>query len=437
MLKTETFAKLFFLLSCTGLLMYVVLAFYTFHTAYTSISQVQKYRERIQNNSTADALLEDRFTNDLKYILLWPIPNVTNKIIEDGQSVFINYNCTYINCYLASNKYLLNGDYRNFDAIILNASIFTSWDVKNIPDRRSTRQKFVFYSELPSDSAPMCNICAENYFNWTWTYKLSSDILRPLIEVRNMNNEIVAPRENVKWINNVMPSKLNTFEMGRVKKDVVCIINNCQKRNETIEYAKRLKAILDRKALVLDLFGCQFLKCSEDCLNEIKNKYHFYLVYEDSFAVDYVSAEVIKAYDSGAIPIMIGGADYQKFLPEGSYVKARNVTVHKLAETIEQIVENPSIYNSFHNWRQHYVIKRTRQLEGICDLCSNLNNKRIFKRKTAVRNFRHWWYYGSKYENCNIDPDPSVHTRAGLKESDLKSYYYGLKNKYRLESLED
>lgn len=312
MLKTETFAKLFFLLSCTGLLMYVVLAFYTFHTAYTSISQVQKYRERIQNNSTADALLEDRFTNDLKYILLWPIPNVTNKIIEDGQSVFINYNCTYINCYLASNKYLLNGDYRNFDAIILNASIFTSWDVKNIPDRRSTRQKFVFYSELPSDSAPMCNICAENYFNWTWTYKLSSDILRPLIEVRNMNNEIVAPRENVKWINNVMPSKLNNFEMGRVKKDVVCIINNCQKRNETIEFAKRLKAILDRKALVLDLYGCQFLKCSEDCLSEIKNKYHFYLVYEDSFAVDYVSAEVIKAYDSGAIPIMIGGADYQK-----------------------------------------------------------------------------------------------------------------------------
>ncbi|KPI98207.1 Alpha-(1,3)-fucosyltransferase C, partial [Papilio xuthus] len=357
----------------------------------------------------------------------------------DGQSVFINYNCTYINCYLTSNKYLLNGDYRNFEAIILNASIFTTWDEKNIPDRRSTRQKFVFYSELPSDSAPMCNICAENYFNWTWTYKLSSDILRPLIEVRNLKNEIVAPNENVKWLTEVTDSRKSNknFEMGRTKKDVACILNNCHTKNETIEYAKKLKSILDQKALVVDIYGCEFLKCSNDCFNEIKNNYYFYLVYEDSFAIDYVSAEVIKAYDSGAIPIIMGGANYQKFLPDGSYINARNLTVYKLAETIESIIESPSKYNSFHSWRQHYVIKRTRQLEGICDLCSNLNNIRLFKTRTAVRNFRHWWYYGSKFENCKIEPDPSERTRLTLKESDLKSYFYGLKKKYRLQSKDD
>lgn len=122
-----------------------------------------------------------------------------------------------------------------------------------------------------------------------------------------------------------------------------------------------------------------------------------------------------------------------RFLPDGSYISARNKSIEKLAETIESIIENPSIYNSFHDWRQHYVIKQTRKLEGICDLCSNLNDKNKFKKRTAVKHFRHWWYDGSKYERCKIEPDPTESIRRILKESDLVAYYKGLKSRMILK----
>ncbi|XP_068622910.1 alpha-(1,3)-fucosyltransferase C-like [Battus philenor] len=429
MLKTETFAKLFFLVSCTGLLMYVVLAFYTFHTAYTAISQVQKFRDRIQNFPSTDVTFsEDRFRNDLKYILFWPTVNLTHNFLESGQGVFINYNCSYFNCYVTTNKYLLNGDYRNFEAIVFNASVFNTWEEQNLPQRRLTKQKYIFYSAEPCDSSPMCNLCAENYFNWTWTYKLSSDIPRPFIEVRDTNNVVVAPKQKVKWLTDVLD--INDIAQDKeennnhTKLAVACIIDKCVTKSNRTEYAKRLQIILKRKQLVLDIYGCSFLKCpGGSCINDIKNKYYFYLAYEESFAMDYVTSEVIRAYDIGAIPLVAGGANYHKFLPVGSYINARNKSIENLVDLIQVIIKHPAIYNSFHKWRKHYVIRETRQFEGICDLCKSLNDDVKFKTRSSLKNFRSWWYSGSLYEKCKIDPDPSERPQQILNVSDLSLYY--------------
>lgn len=325
-MKTETFAKLFFLLSCIGLLTYAVLAFYTFHTAYTAILQVQKISDTMQNFPSTDAgYAEDRYRNDLKYILLWSISGQSSNsqsFPEVGQNIFVNYNCSYINCYLTSNKYLLNGDYRNFEAVVFNISVLKTWDEKNLPQRRSDRQKYIFYSVESADSSPVCNLCAENYFNWTWTYKLNSDIQRPFIEVCDNNNEIIAPRYGVSW----KTDATNLHKRGhgkegfdkehntdKEKKALAFILSNCENQNKRTKFALQLRQILKRKSLIFDIYGCSFFKCSNgDCLEKMKNKYYFYLAYEESFAVDYVTSAVIQAYDIGAVPIVVGGADYHR-----------------------------------------------------------------------------------------------------------------------------
>lgn len=90
---------------------------------------------------------------------------------------------------------------------------------------------------------------------------------------------------------------------------------------------------------------------------------------------------------------------------------------------MKTIISDPSTYNSYHEWKNYYVIRESRQFEGICDLCKDLNDDSKFKTKTAYKNFRQWWYSGSLYEKCKLDPDPSEAPQKVLKESDLASYY--------------
>lgn len=309
--KTETFAKLFFLISFTGLLTYVVLAFYTFHTAFTSVTQLRKIQERVKNLPDPNlSSSNDRIDKDLKYILQWTTKYSDVLPMGEGQHPFIDRNCSFVNCYLTTDKKLLNGDYVNFDSIILDIPLLKSWKLLDLPLARSPRQKYVFYGNASSEDNPICNARADDYFNWTWSYKLYSDIFNPFIEVRDLNNNIVAPNIDVQWIPNMKYlTKKETDKVMVKTKTVAWRMNKCGARIDRTKYAKELKYELSKLNLTFDIYGCDFKPCNEgSCLESLK-EYLFYLVYEESIAEDYITDEVLKAYDNGAVPIVMSGAD--------------------------------------------------------------------------------------------------------------------------------
>lgn len=41
--------------------------------------------------------------------------------------------------------------------------------------------------------------------------------------------------------------------------------------------------------------------------------YYFYLAFEDSMSVDYITQAVLNAYDNYAVPIVYGGVHYDKY----------------------------------------------------------------------------------------------------------------------------
>ncbi|XP_026751779.2 alpha-(1,3)-fucosyltransferase C-like [Galleria mellonella] len=424
-MKTETFAKLFFLISFTGLVMYAILAFYTFHTAYKTVSDLVQYQEKIQGLPNPEIFFgKDRYDNDLKYILIWTVTENAANPFGDGQLLFISNSCPYYNCYITTKKTLLKRDYRNFDAIIFDVNIIRNLKYKEMPRERNSVQKYIFYGKESADDMPMCSLYLDNYFNWTWSYKLNSDIVSPFVEVRDLKGNVVAPSSNVKWIENMtgLTSK-QVKGINSKSKAVAWVIHKCYTRTivERMTFAKELQHALKEHALALDVYGCKMSQCPEgDCLKAIERDYYFYLAYEDSITEDYVTSEVLKGYNYGAVPIVYGGANYHHFLPEGSYIKARSGNIEKLAAIIDYSIRNPSVYRRFFRWRNHYTIHKVENTSGVCKLCEFLNDEKRYKIQSVHENFRKWWYTGPLKERC--------YPRGAEKENVVLSYMNNTKH---------
>lgn len=295
--------------------MYVVLAFYSFHTAYTTASQTGKFQDRfstLQTNKT-----EDRFDKDLRYILVWakPMKDLEKLIPYEGQTAFIENNCPKYNCYLTTNQTILNDDYSNFDAIVFNMSLMAKFKgYEELPKNRTKRQKYIFYGIQAADNYPICNIHVDNFFNWTWTYKFYSDIFSPYIEVKNVNGKVVAPSRKVQWTTHLKPlTKIDAKRVHTKTKAIAWILNDCNFVMKRILFLPKLTRALKEFNLSIDVFGCGYNKCpKEGCLTAIQRDYYFYLAYEAAMSEDYVTAEVLKGYHHDAVPVVVGGADYTK-----------------------------------------------------------------------------------------------------------------------------
>lgn len=315
--RTETFAKLFFIVSFTGLFMYVALAFYSFHTAYTTVSQTAKYQERFNDTKSYE---DDRFEKDLKYILVWakyhPVRKNVTLLPSEGQTLFIENNCPEINCYITANESILNNDYMNFDAIVFNMTLMSKYGYfHRLPTNRTKRQKYVFYGMQAADSHPICNIRADNFFNWTWTYKFYSDVFSPFIEVKDWNGKVVAPSRKVLWTTHLKPHTDSDVRIVyRKTKAIAWVLEDCKHAEKVKKtFVPKLSRALKAFNLTIDVYGCGNRKCPlEGCLKAIERDYYFYLAAEVSMSEYYVTAEVLKGYHHDAVPVVVGGADYTK-----------------------------------------------------------------------------------------------------------------------------
>lgn len=294
--------------------MYAVLAFYTFHTAYTTMSDYESYHTNGFPITSSYYTSSAKNGNDMKYILVWTIPIFNVNVFGEGQEPFVRYNCSYSNCYITTKARLLNEDYRNFDALILDVGVVRRLRNVTLPHNRHPEQKFVFHGMQSSNETPICVNVTDGFFNWTWSYKLSSDIVTPFIEVTDLEGNYIAPNYRVFWSRNMSDlSERHMEKLQTKKKAVAWIMDTCQPKLHRMMFVKELRNALAEHSLGLDVFtnGCGKPMCpNDDCLKVVEKDYYYYLAYERSHARDYVTEEVLKAYDHYAVPIVKGGADY-------------------------------------------------------------------------------------------------------------------------------
>lgn len=263
--------------------------------------------------------------NPLIYILTWAtygyfMGRASFLDDEKGQQYFVNKKCRFQNCFLTDNKTQLS-DVRDFDVILFNIMILKDEDI-TVPSDRSVNQRYVFISTEP----PAYHHIPHRYngfFNLTWTYKLDSDTFFRYIVVKNQYGKLIGPKIEMNWIdiNDMEPiTKIVKQKLQSKNVAAVWLTSHCPTPSQREEYVKVLMSELNKYNLRIDIFGdCghnNIKQCpkgtGKECPNLIESDYYFYLAFENSMSQDYVTEKLLTATKHFTVPIVYGGADYNR-----------------------------------------------------------------------------------------------------------------------------
>lgn len=255
---------------------------------------------------------------ELMYILLWSTSSLADqpfKYWSDKRTSFILNNCTFQNCYIVKNRdYFL--DVTDYDAILFNAAKFGN----DYPLARSDNQLYVFVSMEPATYALVFGEQHNYFFNYTWTYRLDSDVVYPYFVTRNKRGEVVGPRVNAHWrnISEMKPTDESVIDKLKNKTNAAAwFVTNCMDKNNRLSYGHAINKALSKYNLSVDIFGaCGNKFCSKDhyqqCMELLEKRYYFYLAFENSNCEDYVTEKLMTALDHYAVPVVLGGANYSR-----------------------------------------------------------------------------------------------------------------------------
>lgn len=268
--------------------------------------------------------LPPKKTEDMKNILIWTKSTTVPFVyLGKGQEVVISENCQYQNCYVTDNKNYLS-DLTDFDALLFHIPEYV-WRGKvynfGIPEKRAPHQKYVLSCIESAHFYPICDSKYDNFFNWTWTYKLDADVKWGYMAIRDAEtHEIVGPEKNMVWKNyeNDIVSEEKKAELKKKTRGVAWYVSNCYTKSGREKFARKLGESLNKYGIQIDIYGsCGNMKCErglQECFDKLKNDYFFYLSFENSFNEDYVTEKFVNAMKYGVVPIVWGGANYSEYV---------------------------------------------------------------------------------------------------------------------------
>lgn len=255
----------------------------------------------------------------MKYILQWT-RSYTEPFIYmgRGQRTFINRRCPVNNCFVTPDKNLLS-DLTEYDAVLFHGPEISQQLIR-WPQKRSEHQKFVFVSMESSFRYPVFYQMYDDFFNWTWTYRLNSDIYYGYIMIKNKLGDVIGPREEMHWlkweemdpISEKVKNRLNTKTIA-----AAWFVSHCHVRSRRGKVARQLQDELANYNMTIDIYGlCGTKRCPryqmKKCLGILERDYYFYLAFENSIAEDYVTEKLLHPLQHYTVPIVYGGANYTR-----------------------------------------------------------------------------------------------------------------------------
>lgn len=275
-------------------------------------------------------------SNKFIYILIWTPPNLEPfNFIDMGQKAFRS--CTFKNCFLTGNRSYLD-NVLNYDVLMFNvASIDLYASIPPLPPDRSPNQKYCMYGVEPAGYHPISNIW-NGFFNFTFTYKLSSNVTIPCIVVQDDRNNVIGPKIDMQWMKLSEMNPTSDYVKSKLENKRIAaawITSHCDTPWRNL-YAKSLQNELTRYGHILDIYGaCGTKKCPsgpygvcgntgnikcprtermDECLAVIESDYYFYLAFENSFGDDYVTEKLLHGLQHFAVPIVYGRANYSRYV---------------------------------------------------------------------------------------------------------------------------
>ncbi|KAL3876086.1 hypothetical protein ACJMK2_033967 [Sinanodonta woodiana] len=241
-------------------------------------------------------------------------------------------------------------------------------------------------------------------FNWTMWYRSDATIYDPYGRAVNLDQvEKKVAREQYERRN--IYSEKSKFMVGAV--------SNCKDAGRRYLLIDQMSTYLD-----IDMFG----KCygntmcgtawrdgNSDC-DEVLRKYRFYLAFESSHCMDYVTEKYWYALDRHQIPVvnwkrkdLLSG-----YIPN-SYINVYDFpSIKEFADFITIVNSNETLYNSYFEWRKQFTIDLTHRLPW-CDTCERLHMMDV-KYKPQTVNL-------SKYIDSDVCPPTTRREYSNVQKS--------------------
>ncbi|EFA05856.1 alpha-(1,3)-fucosyltransferase C [Tribolium castaneum] len=348
-----------------------------------TIFLLSQYRTELTPPQTLKRNVDDKPTfldnNDTKTILYWtPMFQSLNFYLGLGSKIFEK--CAYNNCYAT---YVKNErPVEKFDAIIFHGVEYQEkWFGK--PQKRNPNQVYIFSNQESPVNTPSFIRDFDNFYNWTMTYRLDSDILRPY-------GFLVKQKTGYK-----LPT---VEEIQKRPKKIAWFVSNCGTSSE-----RELLVNEIQKEIHVDVYGrCGTLHCEknnkEGCYDMMERKYKFYLSFENSICEDYVTEKLYNVLQRNIVPIVYGGADYNTLAPPKSVINVMDfMSVKHLVKHLKYLDSHPEEYLKFLEWKKDYIVE-TASTQTLCTLCQKLNEP----IKQKIYNDITKWWAGKDLDKCMV-----------------------------------
>ena len=295
--------------------------------------------------------------------------------------------CEYKNCkakyIIARQNSKLRRPVRSFDAdavIVQSRAIFGL----SPPPRRDKNQVFVL---AVRDAFPRMQTAHQSHvarqwmplFNYTMTYRFDSDFMYPYSTiVRNDDNQV-----SLKNYENIFYEK---------RREALWFVSHCKTASRREDYVKEL-----RKELEVDIYGgCgQKAPCPKgdnSCFDKLAKQYKYYLAFENTLYMDYVTEKVFNWFNQDILIVVRGGSNYTKILPPGTYINSADFqSARHLGRFLKSLSSSKSEYIAYMQQKDHY--HKTHKLESAkkanCELCEYLNTPDSHRK--SYDDIRTWW----------------------------------------------
>ena len=285
------------------------------------------------------AVINSQLPHEIVIILYWtPYWEVNNWL---GSGVITIGKKGGQSCYFTASRDMLD---------VAHYVVFHAVDICDWPDRRAAYQRWIVFSHEPPTfynyDIDKINLY-RNLFDFTASYRSDSDIMQ---SYGRCYKHKITPR-----------SFFLSHDMFELKtRNVAWFVSECITHSKRENYVSELQKHID-----VDIYGrCSNLKCPTDswgyCYQMLNQTYKFYLSFENSLCVDYITEKVygLLADSINVIPVVYGGANYTRFLPPHSFIDARLFASPKqLAHYLLYVSQNEAEFTSYFKWRTKFTCR--------------------------------------------------------------------------------
>lgn len=320
----------------------------------------------------------------------------------------------YVNCKVVGQQICSEA------SIDADAIVFQGNNIPRVtPNRLNSNQAFVFlniespqYLHYTRLNSPKLN----DFFNWTMTYRLDSDIpylygavlpsYIPLESVHMSHME----KQTADFINfRNYESSGNVFNsiigirgkdyrsiFRRKSKSSVWFVSHCRTASGRERYISQMQPFTH-----IDIYGtCSNItnacpKRNPHCNKKMKDTYKFFIAFENSLCDDYITEKVFRWFEEDIIIVVRGARHYAQYLPKGAYIDADDFTSPAdLGKYLTKLGSDEDAYLKYLMRKDQYSVVGEQENVQIafCNLCYKLNNLDQFRKSAAP--LEQWWTKG-------------------------------------------